>query len=434
MKVAVITPYWREDKKTLKKCIDSVSSQTYKATHIIVADGNPQTIDNKKIIHIKLPFNIGNSGATPRGLGAKIAFDMGFDAVAFLDADNWFDKNHIASCVKLQKKENLDVVFARRNIIFPDGEVLKIEDPQDKEGKHVDTNCFFISKRASFLVNVWLMWPKEFGTGEDRILLSAIRKYELKTQHLMEPTVWYQTNWANHYSLANKTPTVPLRNPLKRAAWNFEPLRFEQMTGLKTHWPKANKAIPPRLSIEDDQSIWVVAINPSKQKILNIKETLKEFKKGELLVINCNNSYEEVDGRLAKTLTLPYYQNFETKVFSIGSAIAFQSGAEAVCLIKSNSIDLNYKNIKKSIFHLIQSKLDIIVEKIVPIEATQGSKEELKNPNEKSFNSILLPVTSANLGIVISNLKEPNHNFIRNLKLAIANKIKIGVLKVINAP
>ena len=89
-KVAVITPYYKIEPDKLERCIKSVAQQTLKCDHIIVADGIPQTLPTGyNIMHIVLPANVGNSGSTPRGLGAQYAFAQGYDAVAFLDADNF---------------------------------------------------------------------------------------------------------------------------------------------------------------------------------------------------------------------------------------------------------------------------------------------------------------------------------------------------------
>jgi hypothetical protein len=85
LKVAVITPYYRSDVPKLKRCCESVAKQTYACDHILVADGEVQDVFEKfNITHMQLPHNVGNSGATPRGLGAQYAFAQGYDAV--LDA------------------------------------------------------------------------------------------------------------------------------------------------------------------------------------------------------------------------------------------------------------------------------------------------------------------------------------------------------------
>jgi hypothetical protein len=38
----VVTPYFKEDRAMLKRCMDSVRRQTAKVDHMLVADGFPQ--------------------------------------------------------------------------------------------------------------------------------------------------------------------------------------------------------------------------------------------------------------------------------------------------------------------------------------------------------------------------------------------------------
>ena len=99
--VAVITPYYREDTEKLRRCHESVLRQTGEVTHFMVADGFPNPeVDRWDVQHVSLGAAHGDNGNTPRGIGALLAFAQGFDAVAFLDADNWFVDNHISSLLK----------------------------------------------------------------------------------------------------------------------------------------------------------------------------------------------------------------------------------------------------------------------------------------------------------------------------------------------
>ncbi len=210
-RVAVVTPYFRVEPRKLAKCCESVLSQSFRCDHILVADGEPQDFpSNPRIIHLVLPHNIGNNGASPRGIGAQYAFVQGYDAVAFLDADNWYETDHIERAVKPLENEGLDVVFSRRHIVFPDGEVLAVEDPEDFERRHVDTSCYVFSKRAAYLLSIWAMYPKDFGAIEDRIMLKVIMEKNISYKFLSGKTVWYETNWPLHYSLARKKPTETL--------------------------------------------------------------------------------------------------------------------------------------------------------------------------------------------------------------------------------
>jgi len=232
-RVAVVTPYYKIEPEKLERCCASVKAQTYACDHFLVADGAPQELPKGfDITHLVLPKNVGNCGSTPRGFGAQYATALGYDAIAFLDADNWYEPNHIELAVKTLEKDQLDCVFTRRNIIFPDGEVLLKDDPQDTKQGHVDTNCYVISKRAAFLFAYWSMYPKEFGAGEDRFIKKIIDFLKLKTRLIPEKTVWYETNWANHYRMAKKTPISPVRKPEKFIWHHWDEDLFFQRTGL----------------------------------------------------------------------------------------------------------------------------------------------------------------------------------------------------------
>src|SRR4051794_26673695 len=101
LKIAVVTPYYKESPAVLRQCHESVLRQSYACRHILVSDGYPAPYfdDAKDAIHIKLPQAHGDNGNTPRAMGGVLADRQGFDAVAYLDADNWYEPNHIESMV-----------------------------------------------------------------------------------------------------------------------------------------------------------------------------------------------------------------------------------------------------------------------------------------------------------------------------------------------
>lgn len=92
LRVAVVTPYFKESPATLQRCLTSVRAQTYpQVVHYMVADGFPQNALLTQwpgVRHIQLPNGHANFGCTPRGVGAQCALADGFDVVCFLDADN----------------------------------------------------------------------------------------------------------------------------------------------------------------------------------------------------------------------------------------------------------------------------------------------------------------------------------------------------------
>jgi predicted O-linked N-acetylglucosamine transferase (SPINDLY family) len=252
-RVAVVTPYFRIEPEKLLRCCASVAAQTLRCDHILVADGEPQALpEGFELFHMSLPGNVGNGGAMPRGFGAQYAFAQGYDAVAFLDADNWYEPHHIEQAVQAMEREAVQVVYARRRLVFPDGEVLAGEDPEDASGRHVDTNCYVISRRAAFLASHWAMYPKEFGSGEDRYIKWIIDAKKLKTHRLPHASVWYETNWSNHYRMAGKAPVAPLRLPKRNVRLNWDAQLVAQRTGLRLQVSKAaDPAAVPAVPVTD---------------------------------------------------------------------------------------------------------------------------------------------------------------------------------------
>ena len=104
LRVAVVTPYYKESPQTLRRCIESVRGQTHPhVVHYLVADGFPQRelmADWPQVRHIELPHAHANYGCTPRGIGALCALADDVDIVSFLDADNLFLPEHVASVVQ----------------------------------------------------------------------------------------------------------------------------------------------------------------------------------------------------------------------------------------------------------------------------------------------------------------------------------------------
>ncbi|MCU0940002.1 MAG: tetratricopeptide repeat protein, partial [Burkholderiaceae bacterium] len=99
-RVAVVTPYYKERRAWLERCIASVKAQDYPVTHYMVADGFAQDwIDHSGVRHLKLDQGHADFGNTPRAIGAQLAVSEGFDAVCFLDADNWFAPDHVSRCL-----------------------------------------------------------------------------------------------------------------------------------------------------------------------------------------------------------------------------------------------------------------------------------------------------------------------------------------------
>ena len=209
MQVAVVTPYFKEPDATLERCLLSVAGQSQPATHILVADGHPRAlVDQAGVRHLRLDRSHGDAGNAARGLGALLAVAEEFDAIAFLDADNWFDDSHVATCLAAahQASEPPDFVVARRRLVRPDGSVLREFSEEDDRGQHIDTNCLFLLRSSFHTAARWGSMPKALHEVGDRVFLKLLLAENLRAIRCAETTVNYLCTWRSPYLAANEEP------------------------------------------------------------------------------------------------------------------------------------------------------------------------------------------------------------------------------------
>ncbi|MEA2978778.1 MAG: hypothetical protein QOF09_601, partial [Alphaproteobacteria bacterium] len=207
-KFIVITPYYKESERLLRRCIDGVAKQTIGCEHFLIADGFPQDwIDGTDVRHLKLDAGHADYGNTPRGVGALIAIAEGYEGIGLLDADNWLEPDHIEICLEAAEKcpggaGNCDYVVASRLFRRPDETIMQISDEPD----HVDTNCFFFFRGAFSIVPHWALMPKVVSPICDRIFYSLIKSKPLTSVKTKKPSVNYQTLWSSQYRALGETP------------------------------------------------------------------------------------------------------------------------------------------------------------------------------------------------------------------------------------
>lgn len=207
MRVAIITPYHKEPRLTLARCVDSVHAQCHttrvrEVAHLVVADGHPQDwLDGSGVRHLRLDRSHGDYGNTPRSVGALLAASEGFDAIAFLDADNWLEADHVESCVDALygAAEPVDYVVARRRLVRDDGSVMPILPGDDLNFEHVDTSCYFLTWSAFHTLGRWGVMPKPLSIIGDRLYLQALRQAGLKFTAVDHPTVNYLCTWSSFF-------------------------------------------------------------------------------------------------------------------------------------------------------------------------------------------------------------------------------------------
>ena len=207
MKIAVITPYYREPLGLLTSCMNSVAKQTYKNVHhFMVADGYPNEHikSSSRLTHLEIP-NCGDFGDTPRGVGAAVANALNYDAIAFLDADCWFEPNHLEIMAGVMNEANVDLVTCPRNLYREDGRFLAVD--QESDGYNFnDTNCYLFGKAAIHLARNWMFKSQADSAIGDRHMWANVKAHNVRIARSLKPTLNYITRVVQHYKDLGEMP------------------------------------------------------------------------------------------------------------------------------------------------------------------------------------------------------------------------------------
>ena len=203
--VTVITPTIGSPK--LKDAIESVANQTYKCKHLIVCDG-PEHFDKVYPLAVGgaiqfcvTPENTGKVGEQSfygHRIYAAYPHLINSDYILFLDEDNWYQPDHVASLVETIESQNLDFAYSLRQIYNTNKEYL-CDDNCESLGKWP----IFSSRNSpygdQFLIDTSsFCWKREFlqktchywhaGWGGDRQYLYAVKdhsKYHTNGKHTL---------------------------------------------------------------------------------------------------------------------------------------------------------------------------------------------------------------------------------------------------------
>jgi hypothetical protein len=192
LRVAVVTPYYRETLAILHHCQLSVAKQTYPCFHVMVADGssNP-AVDDWAVDHIRLPKSYADVGSTPRLIGCYHAIGLGADAVAFLDADNWYRDDHIENLVNLHIKTSAAFLSSGRMLCRLDGSIMTVC-PYTNPEKFIDTSCMMFAREAFHILSNWTLMPSYAHIIGDRVMLHYVKAAAVRRAHSDETSVYYR--------------------------------------------------------------------------------------------------------------------------------------------------------------------------------------------------------------------------------------------------
>jgi glycosyltransferase involved in cell wall biosynthesis len=177
--------------KELRDAIESVLNQTYPTQCYVVADGKESTgrvsaivsdyAGNKNLHVAYLPINVGANGFYGHRVYAAFTHLVNTDYVLYLDQDNWFDANHVKTCVDTIEKDNLDWSYSLRAIVDKDKKNLAFDNCESlgrwpvfsNDYHHIDTNCYCVKTSVAIrLANAW-----HGGWGQDRAWFQTLSQY-----------------------------------------------------------------------------------------------------------------------------------------------------------------------------------------------------------------------------------------------------------------
>jgi hypothetical protein len=205
MKVAVITSYCNEENRIIERAHQSVLAQTVPCEHIIVVDGGifQANVREAQIVHLSQNHN--NYGDTPKWIGAISALAQGFDAVAFLDADDWLSPAHIENCLKAlhtPHDPSLQICITNRQLHRPDGSVMNVNEGRDIYQNH----CVVMLADAARQLLPLAVKPQSMCEVGDRIMWAVIKQKKIPVIFEPNQTYHYTTLWKVHYDALNEVP------------------------------------------------------------------------------------------------------------------------------------------------------------------------------------------------------------------------------------
>lgn len=234
MRVAIITPTQGMRRAWLQQCHDSVRAQTHPCTHIVVSDGGgAHGLQGFEGQFMELSQRHDDCGDTPRSLGALSAFAQRFDAVCWLDDDNWYYPDHVARLVALHQTSGAPVCLAVRDIYHRVDDRLLGAEPAKQPNEFRDANCYFMTRRVEALAGLWSRMPREWHIAGDVYFWGQLFHRGVPTAHLETPTVAYRANSTRAYRQFGVEPPPGVRDT--EALW--QTLR-EQGLALSTPAPE----------------------------------------------------------------------------------------------------------------------------------------------------------------------------------------------------
>lgn len=221
------------------QAIESVLNQTHTTRPITVCDGplegasDRETmsaifkyLDRSDRILSVMPHK--DNGDWARTVGALHAAAAGYDAIGFLDGDNWLEPTHVEKLLALE----VDIATSSRLICHEDGRTLGVDGECDGV-RHVDTSCFLFRPKAFGILAHWSLIPRPLSPLCDRVFWkyaqALIGNQMLTHAHSADPTVHFRSRYEQHYRAAGLEPPPGAKAQIKIPSGEYRlPFPFEQ--------------------------------------------------------------------------------------------------------------------------------------------------------------------------------------------------------------
>jgi hypothetical protein len=174
----------------VRTAIASVLAQTHSSTRpYVVVDGPEFEAAFRRSIEglalsdsqvSNMNKNVGSKEVYGHRIYAAFSHLVDADYVLYLDQDNWFDPEHVATMIETIENKGVDWCYSLRKVCNREGAFLLNDDCESlgkwtgwKNVRLVDTNTYCLKHPVA--VHVASCWHG--GWGQDRVLFSALSQY-----------------------------------------------------------------------------------------------------------------------------------------------------------------------------------------------------------------------------------------------------------------
>jgi len=173
-------------------------------------------------------------GTPPRATASRFAVENRFDAIAYLDADNWYYPRHIESLVHAERISGSPLGASKRIIHRLDGTPL-CKCLNSGTRSFCDSSCIYVSRKAFELLALWAEIPAYAHAIGDRVFWHYALRRGFTPFLTNDYTVAYRAKHHSFYLRCGEQapPDAIQSDDTKRALLEWE---ARGLPGLREQW------------------------------------------------------------------------------------------------------------------------------------------------------------------------------------------------------